>query len=111
MRSRYAAFALGLTDYIIETTHPNNSEWTESTESWKVSIENFSRQTRFLGLKILETEEESTSKLGGDDISSATVTFLAKLARGDEDISFTEKSLFEKVDNKWKYLRGEIKHP
>jgi len=35
MRSRYSAFALGLAEYIMTTTHPDNSDFTENKPDWK----------------------------------------------------------------------------
>ncbi len=89
MRSRYSGYALSKVDYMIETTHPNLSI------KDRKEIEQFSIETSFDGLDILEAQ--------GDD-----VTFRAHLSRDGTDISFTEKSHFEKVDGKWKYHSGVI---
>jgi SEC-C motif domain protein len=93
MRSRYSAFALGLAEYIMATTHPNNSDYTEDKENWKKSILNFSQTTRFLGLKISEFMD------GKDE---AFVTFEAILDGG----SLCEKSRFLNVEGKWLYESG-----
>ncbi|MDD2265298.1 YchJ family metal-binding protein [Sulfuricurvum sp.] len=95
MRSRYSAFALGLSEYIMTTTHPNNPDYTEDKEVWKKHILEFSLSTRFLGLKISEFI---------DGESEAFVTFEAKLDGG----ILKEKSRFLKVDNKWLYVDGEF---
>jgi SEC-C motif domain protein len=95
MRSRYSAFVLGLTDYIMATTHPNNSDYTEEKEDWRKSILNFSQTTRFLGLNISEFI---------DGNQEAFVTFEAILDGG----SLCEKSRFLKVEGKWLYERGEF---
>ena len=95
MRSRYSAFALGLAEYIMATTHPNNSDYTEETERWRKSILNFSQTTRFLGLKIGEFS---------DGKEEAFVTFEAILDGG----SLCEKSRFLNVEGKWLYESGEF---
>ena len=95
MRSRYAAYALSLADYIMQSTHPLNSQRMEDSKQWKKEILDFCNNTRFEGLQIIEFKEV------GD---VATVSFRATLFQGDEDGSFTEKSLFEKKEGKWLYL-------
>jgi SEC-C motif domain protein len=95
MRSRYSAFVLGLTDYIIVTTHPNNPDYTEDKENWRKSILDFSQNTQFIGLKIDEFI---------DGESEAFVTFEAMLDGG----ILKEKSRFLKVEEKWLYESGEF---
>ena len=92
MRSRYSAYALGKVSYIIETTHPNLP--VSSVED----IEAFCQQTQFENLEILDKEENAPF---------ARVTFRATLSQRGQDVSFTEKSTFEKVQGKWLYLKGE----
>jgi SEC-C motif-containing protein len=94
MRSRYSAYALGLTDYIIETTHPESPLRSQGLKKWKASIEEFSQTTKFLDLLILSSDDTH-------------VTFHAILSINGKDASYTEKSLFEKSNNKWYYVCGE----
>lgn len=96
MRSRYSAYVLGLADYIMATTHPDNPDYTEQKESWKESIFNFSQTSRFLGLKISDFI---------DGEAEAFVTFEAMLDHG----ILKEKSRFLKVDRKWLYESGEFR--
>lgn len=96
MRSRYSAFALGLPEYIIRTTHPDNPDYTEDKEKWSQSIHAFSRSREFKGLSILEF-------IDGESV--AYVTFKAVFADG----SFTEKSRFFKVAGVWLYESGEFR--
>jgi SEC-C motif-containing protein len=98
MRSRYSAYALGLVEYIIRTTHPGNPEAAKPEAQRKKEIEEFCRITTFKGLHILEDQE-------GETIS--TVTFKAFLSQAGKDFSFAEKSTFEKVNGHWLYLKGE----
>lgn len=99
MRSRYAAYALGLADYIIETTHAEHPEFSHDREKWKQSILQFSKSTNFDHLTIDEFVD-------GDE--SATVTFTAQLRQSGSDASFSEKSSFIKENGKWFYKSGEI---
>lgn len=99
MRSRYAAYALNLPEYIIETTHPKNPQYVPDRQQWKKEIEIFSKSTVFSGLEILDSTEE------GDN---ATVTFTASLSQNGQDISFIEKSRFRRENEQWLYLSGEI---
>ncbi|MDD5051697.1 MAG: YchJ family metal-binding protein [Sulfuricurvum sp.] len=95
MRSRYSAFALGLADYIMATTHPNNPDYTEDREKWITSILDFSHNNQFIGLKINDFI---------DGENEAFVTFEASLEGG----LLKEKSRFLKVEGKWLYESGEF---
>jgi SEC-C motif domain protein len=93
MRSRYSAYALGKIDYILKTTHPQNIN-----NPPKKQIKAFCDHTKFEGLTILSVEEKEPY---------AYVTFRAHLSQGGQDLSFTEKSEFAKIDDRWLYLKGE----
>ena len=95
MRSRYSAYALGLVDYIVKTTHLQNHDAQKPVEVRKKEIEQFCKMTLFKGLKIL-------------DVGTDTVKFTVCLSQDGKDFSFTEKSTFEKVLGNWLYLRGEF---
>ena len=95
MRSRYSAFAVGDSRYIIQTTHPDHPEYSSNTKSWTTDIDNFCKFTEFLGLDILEFVD-------GD--MEAYVTFEAHLSSG----LMREKSRFLKVDGRWLYENGDI---
>ncbi len=82
MRSRYCAYALGLVDYILETSLP---------PPLKKDIESFCKETVFKGLEILEATEN-------------TVTFRVSISQEGKDFSYVEKSYFKKVGDQWKYL-------
>lgn len=99
MRSRYCAFALGLTEYLVRTTHPDNPERKDDEEVWRKDLARITEQARFDGLKVIEF-------LDGED--SASVTFTAFISRGDEDLSFSERSHFVKENETWLYKEGQI---
>lgn len=97
MRSRFTAFILNDADYIINTTHNKNQDYTLNTESWRKDIINFSKNTDFIKLEILENIE-------GKDQSF--VKFKATITQDNLDASFTENSRFLKINNKWFYVDG-----
>ena len=91
MKSRYSAYAVGNSGYIIKTTHPDNPDYTDDRKTWKASIGYFCRETRFEGLEILEW-------IDGEE--EAFVTFKASLSSG----ALMEKSRFLKVSGQWLYV-------
>lgn len=95
MKSRYSAYATGNIDYIIDTTHPDNTVYTTDTDKWKASIDIFCQDTEFLGLKIVGFE---------DGESEAYVSFVASLSSCD----MAERSRFIKEENRWLYESGVI---
>lgn len=99
MRSRYSAYAMGNTDYIINTTHPDHPDAKTPLQQRKKQIESFSQKTTFVGLEILETKEKPPY---------AYVTFRANLRQGTHDTSFTEKSEFGKIEGRWLYRNRVI---
>lgn len=99
MRSRYSAYAKGLVDYIIKTTHPQNPSFSKEKEGWAKKILTFCQSHAFVGLDILDFTD-------GNEV--AYVTFKAHLAQGGRDVSFTERSRFLKVNGKWLYVDGVV---
>ena len=95
MRSRYSAYALGMVEYIIATTHPNNPDASIALSDWQKAIGDFAKTTYFRGLKILEYV---------DGEEEAFVTFEATLSDG----IMKEKSRFLKEDGKWLYESGDF---
>lgn len=99
MRSRYSAYALGIANYLIETTHPESPYYVADKKQWLQQKLAFSKQVSFDGLEILETqpgEEESY------------VSFVAHFSKEGVDLTFSERSRFAKVGHVWKYLDGKI---
>lgn len=99
MRSRYAAYALHLVDYIIGTTHPDNPAYLSDKKRWKKEILSHYGQTNFYGLKIVDFIDGETE---------AFVTFTAYLKQDSHDVSFTERSRFLQVQEQWLYESGVI---
>lgn len=98
MRSRFSAYALGLADYIIETTHPGYTAYQKDRSQWITQIMHFSKNTIFENLEILEFE---------DSLETAYVTFKAHLKQHNRNASFIERSRFFKVGEKWLYVDGK----
>lgn len=96
MKSRYSAYAKKKSQYIIQTTHPDNPDYTTDTKAWQESIDEFCEYTDFVSLEILEFI---------DGESEAYVTFKAQLDSG----SMIEKSRFLKVQGRWLYESGEFR--
>ena len=95
MKSRFSAFAVLIADYIIFTTHENNSDYISDLKSWNQDIMNFSKNTRFERLEILDFIEGEVESF---------VIFKATLFQDNTDISFIEKSRFLKVKDKKLYI-------
>lgn len=99
MRSRYSAYVLNIPDYIIKTTHPASPQYSENKFMWKRSISQFSQHTSFQKLEVLDFKEKNTL---------ATVTFTAHISQNNHDATFTEKSYFEKIHERWFYRGGQL---
>lgn len=99
MRSRFSAFAYDKPKYIIETTHPASSQYHNNKFSWERNISKFSKSSTFNKLDILDFKENNLL---------ATVTFTAYMTQNDREVTFTEKSYFEKVNGRWYYLTGQL---
>ena len=91
MRSRYSAFALGITDYLIESWHPN-------TRPANLTID---ESQRWIGLKI------KTVSLGGAGEEEGSVEFVARFKVKGKAHRIHENSRFQRVGGRWFYLGGE----
>ena len=98
MRSRYAAYALGLVDYVIDTTDPEGPQAQPDRRAWTADVAAFSRGTRFVGLDVLGA---------GQDADAGWVRFRATLEQGGRDASFTERSAFVRRGGRWLYVSGQ----
>ncbi|MBK6514865.1 MAG: SEC-C domain-containing protein [Polyangiaceae bacterium] len=97
MRSRYSAYAAGDVDYLVRTLHPDHSERSLPDELLRSSLRAACRDHRYTGLKILGSAV---------DQERATVHFAAKVFQKGKDLSFSERSIFAKIDGAWRYLEG-----
>jgi len=89
MRSRYVAYVLGRTDYILFTWHPRTRPPRLDPDSASV---------RWLGLKIRRVEA------GTPQDSQGLVEFVARYKIGGRAHRLHETSRFVKEDGRWFYL-------
>ena len=99
MRSRFSAYALGLSDYLIKPTHPKNPDRKPNLMQWRKDLSLFSKSTEFRGLTIIEFSD------GKDE---AFVCFTAHWVQSGRDATFTERSRFLKVKDRWLYESGKV---
>ena len=103
MRSRFSAYALGLTDYIMETTDPDGPQWQSDRLRWQSDLSRFSKAYNFVGLAILSHETVE---------HTGTVSFRATLNKDGAVELLIEKSRFSWVSDQWLYHSGvPLEHP
>lgn len=103
MRSRYAAYATGRADYIIETTDPEGPHHQADRAAWREGVEAFCAETDFVALTIEHTSMEPENARG-------EVRFLALLRQGGEPVEMREHSVFRQTeDGRWLYT-CELEH-
>jgi SEC-C motif-containing protein len=98
MRSRYAAFACGLGEYLVETLSANHPDRAHGEEALALVLSRAKDTRRFLGLTVLESHVDG---------SRGEVLFHARIFERGADRSFTERSAFENEAGQWRYA-GEI---
>jgi len=96
MRARYAAYALGDVDYILDTHDPDTAKDIDrrNTELW-------SKSSKWLGLTIVSTEKGESS----DDEGS--VEFVARYKLKGVTINHRERAKFRKKAGQWLFVDGE----
>jgi SEC-C motif domain protein len=97
MRSRYAAFALGLGEYLADTPASSHPDRKHPREELVGALVRSRSGQRFLGLTILHTSTD------GDQ---GEVLFHARIFEKGEDQSFAELSRFVREDGSFRYLDG-----
>jgi SEC-C motif-containing protein len=95
MRSRYAAFALGLGEYLVDTLASAHPDRDRPREALVTELSRAKDRQRFLGLHILRAE--------GDK-----VLFDARIFERGQDRSFAELSKFVREDGRWRYASGRV---
>ena len=104
MRSRYCAYALGLADYILATTHPEGPQFQHDEVAWRAQVLAFCAGTRFQGLRVVPATASAASS---ESTEEAWVSFYASLNQSGVDASFGERSRFLKHLGRWCYHSGE----
>jgi SEC-C motif-containing protein len=98
MRSRYAAFALGLGAYLFATLTEDHPDRAHDEQATIRALSRVKDTQRFLDLRILRAHA------AGD---RGEVTFHARIFERGLDRSFTERSRFRKESGAWRYEGGE----
>jgi SEC-C motif-containing protein len=99
MRSRFAAFALGLGDYLVRTLAEGHPDRALDATALARELSRAKDRQRFLGLTIESARED------GD---RGEVTFHARIFERGRDRSFRERSEFVREAGAWRYAGGEI---
>ena len=99
MRSRYTAYVRGAIDYLIETHDASTRGDVD-----RAGVANWSRQTEWLGLEILDTVR------GGEDDEDGIVEFVARGRTRGTPFAQRERSRFRRHDGRWYYVDGSHAH-
>jgi SEC-C motif-containing protein len=99
MRSRYAAFALGLARYLIETLAPGHPDLATPEAAHVRELASIKDVRRFMGLRIYGEWVE------GD---RGEVLFAAKLFERGQNVGIAELSSFERREGRWRYVSGVL---
>lgn len=100
MRSRYTAFCIKDTEYLISTHHPSRRQANE-----RDLLTNTIQDTQWLGLKILKTEMDPV------DTQIGFVEFAAFHKTQNTNGQLHERSKFIREAGNWYYLDGEFMDP
>ncbi|MFP4681969.1 MAG: YchJ family protein [Chitinispirillaceae bacterium] len=99
MRGRYAAYANGVVDFVLSSTHPDRRK-----ECDERAIKSWSKNSEWHGLEIVSTEK------GGADDNEGNVEFIAHFTEDRMKKTLHETGTFQKIEGNWYYLDGKI-HP
>ena len=96
MRARYTAYVQGDVDFIVATHDPDRTEEVDrsSTETW-------SKQSTWLGLQVLNTED------GTENDETGTVEFVARYKLKGVTVDHRERAEFKKIKGKWFFMDGK----
>ena len=92
MRSRYTAYVLKNSDYLLNTWHPEH----------RPASLNLDNKNQWIGLNILKTIS------GGKDDLDGQVHFVARFKINGKAHKLQENSIFKKIDGHWLYVTGDI---
>jgi SEC-C motif-containing protein len=93
MRSRYSAYVVGEVDYVIGSHDPRTQDLD------RAQVERWSKQSQWLGLEVVRTEE------GGPDDERGIVEFKARFF-DTATRTHHERSSFRKHEGRWVYVNG-----
>jgi SEC-C motif-containing protein len=97
MRSRFAAFALGLGGYLVRTLAATHPDLQAPAPELERALSRAKERQRFTSLRILYAAEN------GD---AGEVLFFARIFERGQDRSFAELSDFSREGDAWRYASG-----
>jgi len=94
LRSRYSAYVLCNTDYILSTIHPD-----ERPKYDRKGIEKWSKNSQWISLQVISSQDtEDTGHI--EFIATFKESFITK--------KHHEKSEFSKIEGKWYFKNGNV---
>lgn len=96
MRARYTAFTRGDIDFIVKSHHSKTIGDVNRQE-----IEDWSKNSKWLGLKVLQTQE------GGEQDDKGVVVFHARYEAEGKEQDHYEYSQFEREGGAWKFYDAQ----
>jgi len=97
MRSRYAAFALGLGPYLVHTLAADHEDLALPRAELIRALSEVRHRQRFMGLRILHEADAG---------AEGEVMFYARIFEKGVDASFVELSRFVREGIAWRYASG-----
>ncbi|HEX4503326.1 MAG TPA: YchJ family protein [Scandinavium sp.] len=94
MRSRYCAFVMKDTDYLIKTWHPSCQP-----QTFRSDLEKSFATTEWLGLTIFAADD-------GKSPDEGFVSFVARFCEHNKSSALIERSRFLKENGQWYYIDG-----
>ena len=115
LRARYTAYAMGVPEYIMQSSHPESEDYMEymveaqassksSEKRWSKDILRMSRDYKFFGFNITESSESNHRGL-----FQANITFHILLSEQNGDLeAIQERCTFINQGGRWLYLDGDV---
>lgn len=100
VRARFSAYALGMVDFIMLTTHPESRHYEGNAKRWRAALNGYVLRTVFLNLEILSAEDEKVSY---------RMKYFTMLNREEEET--IEHCTFKQESGKWLYFDGVHETP
>jgi len=104
MRSRYAAYALGLGEYLVATLARDHEDREAPHDALVRALSSARRTQRFMGLRVVRAS-------GGPADREGEVVFVATIFERGKDLSFAERSRFVRERDAWRYASGDTLAP
>jgi SEC-C motif-containing protein len=102
LRARYTAFTRGDVDFVLASHHSKTRH-----EAKREEIEDWSKNSQWHGMKIVQTEA------GGATDEEGTIVFCAEFTAQGNRTEHWEQALFQKEGGEWRFLdaRGVKNEP